>query len=264
MMPVALHAPLTNTPGLMLKERTEEPLVPNFTAVNRKTSPTSPRKPYPVNNMSNPDSNHTRPTSRNSPEQPQRHQGALTRVEWGPVRNVPDNDRQSGRSSPSPSEEDQSPTDSGKRKRSSSAEDRPPDQSLDGALATRPRLDSYAAAGRDSPNTVAQVQQLAIEYPQQVAVEYPQPNTLPPMERSDPERAWAQSHDRNGYHEVQRRDPRPREPSHDNMRPHSASYAQLNGVDDSDELEQHSSTTEITRAGVHVDPKKRKRVSSAP
>ncbi|KAF2690719.1 hypothetical protein K458DRAFT_426170 [Lentithecium fluviatile CBS 122367] len=251
-MPAVLHAPLTNTPGFMLNERTAEPLLPAFTAVNGRASPPSPRKLYAMNGMTT-ETLHVRPISRHSPERAQDPKAsAPTRDDWNSVRNGPENGHQNGRPSPSLSDEGQSPHYPGKRKRSSSAEDSQSDNSPEGSVVvTRPRLDSYAPPTRDnSPNTVAQLQQLAMEHPQS--------RTLPPMERPDSERSWAQSRDvpHNGYHDSQHRDSRRME--HDGMNTHSASHSELNGMGDPNDLD-HSNTTEMTRAGVQVDPKKRKR-----
>ena len=269
-MPAVLHAPLTNTPGFMLKERTAEPLAPAFTAVNGRTSPPSPRKLYGMSGM-NGDSIHVRPIARTSPEAPQDPKGpAAPRDEWSVVRNVTENGHQNGRAPPPAlPDEDQSSAHSGKRKRSGSPEDSQSDLSPEGSLVTRPRLDSYAMVGRDeSPRTVAQVQRLNLDNSQaraQLNLKDLQARALPPMasqDRPETERSWTQPHDasHNGYRDHQHHDARRMDRSHDDMNSHQNPHAQLNGSEDPNDHE-HSSTTEMTRAGVQVDPKKRKRVS---
>src|SRR5688572_26206758 len=136
-MPAVLHTPSTTTPGFMLKEKTGEPLVPAFTAVNGRTSPTSPRQLYGMNGMTA-DTTHVRPISRQSPEQPpERQVPSPTRAQWASLRRLPENDHetdyenhhQNGHPSPSLSDEDQSSSYAVKRKRSSSAEDSQSDHS---------------------------------------------------------------------------------------------------------------------------------------
>lgn len=82
------------------------------------------------------------------------------------------------------------------------------------------------------------------------------------MDRPETERSWAPSHDtsRNAYSD-QHRDSRPMEHSQDGSYSSTGPQTQMSGLDLPNGLER-SSTTEITKAGVHVDPKKRKRVSS--
>lgn len=252
-MPAVLHAPLANTPSFMLNERAGEPLGSGFTAVNGRTSPPSPRKLYSVNGM-NGDSTHVRPLARNSPDQPQEVRApAPPREDWPPTRNgavaVAENGHQSEGPSPPYSDKSLSPTFPVKRKRSSSPEMSPErSPSAEGAAVPRPRLDSYATVRGDSPNTVAQVQQLNLDHHQ--------PRTLPPIDHPDSDRNWASSSDtaRNGYRE---HPPRPIDLSHDDHQ-HPGPYPPMNGIDDGQDRD-HAGATETTRAGVQVDPKKRKR-----
>jgi hypothetical protein len=251
-MPAAVHAPLINPTGFMFKERSTEPTA--FTAVNGTNSPFSPRRLNAIHNMST-ETIHMRPYSRQSPERTQEPKISLpNRDEWNAVRKASEHDHQpvSPTVSPTSSDLNHSPTSPPKRKRSSSAEEYRSSSSLDEPSSNRPRLDSYAPSRREvSPNTAAQVQQLAMEPSH--------PRTLPPMDRPDPERAWPQSHNgpHNGYHESHRRDSRTMDLSSEGM---LHSEAHMPAMDDPHRLER-SSTIEMTRAGVQVDPKKRKRVS---
>lgn len=251
-MPSVVHAPLINTPSFMFKDRPGEQLASAFTAVNGRTSPPSPRNLNGLNGM-NGDSTHVRPPARQTAGQPQeRRVPSPNRDDWKSVQTVPENGQQNRqRSSPTYSDQGQSPTSPGKRKRSSSSEEDRPYHSPGESVPSRRRLDSYASVARsDSPITVAQVQQLAMDHQQS--------RTLPPMDRADS--PWPPSRDGpNGYPDPQNRDPRPMEPPQDNMHPNSGPPSQLNGIDPNGP--ERSSTTEITRAGVQVDPKKRKRVS---
>ncbi|KAF2636038.1 hypothetical protein P280DRAFT_163341 [Massarina eburnea CBS 473.64] len=250
-MPAAVHAPLINHAGFMFKERNGE--LPAFTAVNGRTSPLSPRKLNAMNGMSA-GTIHTRPYSRESPEQPQDPKAPVpSREEWGAVRPATENGHKSV--SPTLSDEDESINSPTKRKRSSSAEEvRPyPDPSQEPTI-SRPRLDSYAPQQRgDSPNTIAQVRQLTMEHTQS--------RTLPPLDRTaDSDRAWPPPRNgpHNNYHEAHHRDPRPMEPSSDAMNRESQHDSQVVTMEGPNGFER-SSTTEMTRAGVQVDPKKRKR-----
>ncbi|KAF1955622.1 hypothetical protein CC80DRAFT_87932 [Byssothecium circinans] len=250
-MPAAVFAPLINPTGFMFKERTGEP--PAFTAVNGRTSPLSPRKLHGMNGTST-ETIHMRPYSRQSPEQPQESKVALpSREDRPPVRAGTDNSTNSIHSlSPTSSEHDNSPTSPTKRKRSSSSEDERSYHSPGGPVVSRPRLDSYASQQQgDSPTTISQVHQLTMERPPS--------RTLPPLDRIETDRTWPPPHNgpRNGYHEAHHRDPRPMELASDAIRD-SHTDIHMPAMDSSDGFER-SSTTEMTRAGVQVDPKKRKR-----
>lgn len=251
------------------KDKTGEHLASAFTAVNGRNSPPSP-PPRPNASHAMTTITHPRPVSRHSPDHPQELKSRMpARDKWSPPRptvpanqqnghhnghqNGNQNGNQKGNSSNSPtlSHPDTPPLSPGKRKRSTSTEgDRSP-PSPNGVLNQRRRLDSHVPIGRsDSPNTIAQVQQLVMEHPQA--------RTLPPSDRIDNERSWAPY---NGY-------PEPHPQHRDLLRTtdsdllqNSVSPAQISVVDAQNGLER-SSTTEITKAGVQVDHKKRKRVSA--
>lgn len=256
-MPSVVHAPLINTTGFMFREKTTES-VSAFTAVNGRTSPPTPRNLNGMNGMSA-DSIHVRTLSRPTPEQTQDQKVPLPgRDHWNSTPRVSENGYPNGQHSVSPSlsDQDRSPRSPGKRKRSSSVEDDRSYPSPDDSSVSRQRLDSYASVGRDdSPNTAVQAQQLAMDHSQ--------PRARPVMDRPESERPWdpSQATSHHGYQETQRREPRLTEHPQEGMHPNSTSQSQASAVDASNGLER-SNTTEITRAGVQVDPKKRKRVSS--
>jgi hypothetical protein len=258
-MPAVLHAPVINTPGFMLKEHTAEPLVPAFTAVNGRTSPPSPRRIYAINGM-NRDTVHVRPLARNSPEPPQDPKGAPPpRDDWTSARNVAGNRTHNGPSSPATlSDEGQSSPFPGKRKRSSSAEDLPTDRSSDGSVAARQRLESDAMAASDRDD--------ASQARARLNLKGLQARALPPMDRPDSDRTWTQSHDvppnghRDHQHHDHQHDDARRSDRHDDHSSHPSSLSQFNAMEDHNDFD-HPGATEMTRAGVQVDPKKRKRVS---
>lgn len=244
-------------PSYMLKERPGDPITSSFTAVNGRTSPPSPQKLNGTNGMTV-DTIHVRPRSQPHSEQLQDQKPLPTRDQWTSGPRPSENRAQNNQYSASPSldERDRSPNSPGKRKRSTSSEEERFSRSPDGApVQVRRRLDSYASVARDdSPNTVSQIHSSHMEQSQQ--------RTLPPMDRADHDRNWSQRESQdmgpNGAHYHHARDVGSPQ---DNMHPQSASAAQTNGSMDSQYASERSSTTEITRAGVQVDPKKRKRVS---
>ncbi|KAF2441698.1 hypothetical protein P171DRAFT_76751 [Karstenula rhodostoma CBS 690.94] len=218
-MPSMVHAPLINTG--FFKDKTGEHLASAFTAVNGRNSPPSPP---PRLNASNGMTTNTlpRPVSRHSPEESKPRMSA--RDNWSPPRpavgarqqngyqnghqnghqngyqNDPQNDhnghsngQRNGNSSTSPtlSNHDSPPLSPSKRKRSASTEGDHSQSPPDGAAGPRRHLESHAPTGRgDSPNTIAQVQQLVMDHQH--------PRTLPPVDRIDADRSWAPY---NGYHE---------------------------------------------------------------
>ncbi|CAI6338728.1 unnamed protein product [Periconia digitata] len=252
-MPAAVHAPLITPTGFIFKEKSGEPLVPAFTAVNGRTSPLSPRRPSGMSSMAT-DSLHilTRTTP---PEQPpQEPKGPLPdRDDWHPAPPAAAAASDSARHRPaSPTASPASPpTTNIKRKRSSSPEASPPSTSPDRPTTTRSRLDSFPPLRQDvSPPAVSSVYHLVNEHPH--------PRTLPPIETSDPDLNWpASSH--NAQHsrfETQRHESH-RDPAAP-MYPSSHSDSHGTGLEGPNGSER-STTTEMTRAGVQVDPKKRKR-----
>lgn len=239
----------------MLKEKSGEPLVSAFTAVNGRTSPPSPRTLNGLNGMTS-DTIQVRSFSRNSPGQNQDQKAPFPgRDDQNPAPRLSENGLPTVHSSVSPSlSGSASPNSPGKRKRSSSVEDAHSYPSPDGTEPSRRRLDSYVSVGRDdSPNTVSQAHPYSMEHSQQ--------RSLPSMDRAEHERNWpprdSQDGTQNGYSDPQHRDPRSVEAPQD---PNSSTHPQGGAVGPDNGVER-SSTTEITRAGVQVDPKKRKRVS---
>jgi hypothetical protein len=239
-----VHAPMMNSVGYMLKEKTGDAVVSAFTAVNGRSSPSSPRRLNGANgNGMTVDTNHVRPLSRQSPEHSQEQKAPLPRRdEWASAPRVSENIQQNGQQnghhsvSPSLSDQDRSPRSPGKRKRSSSEEDNRSYHSPDGtSVPSRPRLDSYVPKDDSPPNA---------------NMEHSQQRTLPPIDRADHDRGWQrrESHDmpHSNYSNDHHGDSRDMETSPDSMNNYS-------GMVNSDGVE-------MTRAGVQVDPKKRKRV----
>jgi hypothetical protein len=266
-MPSVVQTQTINSIGFMLKDKSEGPIVAAFTAVNGRTSPPSPRRLNNTNGMTT-ENLHVRPLSQHHTEPPPDQKGSLPgRESWTPAVRQPENGGQNSHysvSPPSSSEDERDGTihSPPKRKRSSSAEDDRSYGSPESApVQARRRLESYTASARDnSPNRLPQVRHLSMEHPQT--------RTLPPIDRADYDRNWpprethpvsptkwiSRDSPPNGVHH---RDHRGMDHSRD---PNSTSPTH-NGMLDSHHLSDPSSTTEMTRAGVQVDTKKRKRVS---
>ena len=90
-------------------------------------------------------------------------------------------------------------------------------------------------------------------------MENSQQHVLAPLDRSEAERRWAtepREVPHTGYQELQHRQPRPTEPVHNGMP--SVPHAYM-GASSPNGMEEER-TTEMTRAGVQVELKKRKRV----
>ena len=87
----------------------------------------------------------------------------------------------------------------------------------------------------------------------------PQQRSLPPLGRPDAERRW-QTEPRElphtGHQHFEHREPRPTDPIRNGMPPDA------HGPMDSTTENELDDSTEVTRAGVHVELKKRKRVRS--
>lgn len=253
-MPSVVQTQTVSSVSYMLKDKSGEPIVSAFTAVNGRASPPSPRKLNGANGMTA-DTIHVRPHPQSHPEQLQDQKLPLSaRDDWASGRRPSENGVQNTHYSVSPSLDERSPHSPTKRKRSSSVEDDQSYHSPDSVPAqARRRLDSYASGTRDSsPNTAPQVHPMAMEHSQQ--------RTLPPMDRAEHDRNWPprDSQDPNNAHYP---NSRVVEMPQDGMHPQSVPGSQANGSMDSQHSLERSSTTEITRAGVQVDPKKRKRVS---
>lgn len=225
----------------MLRERAGEPIVSSFTAVNGSSSPSSPPRLTHSNGMPA-DAIHMRPYSQPHPDQAQDQKAPLPgREQWSSASRAPQN----GHYSASPpldqrGDSPQSPPNR-KRERSSSEEHGSAFHSPNGAPEqSRRRLDSYASAST-SPGS---------NHP--VTMEHPHQRTLPPMNHSEQDRNWHSRDTQEPSSNTHYRD------SQGNM--HSNSVPPSSGSVDADQ----SSTIEITRAGVQLDAKKRKRVSSHP
>ncbi|KAK7177471.1 hypothetical protein PSPO01_16478 [Paraphaeosphaeria sporulosa] len=259
-----VHAPMINTG--FLKDKTREHLASAFTAVNGGNSPPSPP---PRSNASDSMTTTTqpRPVSRHSPEESK--PGTSARDNWSPPRlaagavqqngfrnghstsllNNHSTCNQNGNSSRSPPLSNHGSLSLSPSKRKRSPSTKGDSQSHpDGAVGPHHRLDPGALTGRgDSPNTIAQVQQLVMGHPR----------TLPPVDSIDTDRPWASY---NGLQEPQPQRHDLLRTTDSDLHPSSASQSELSAIDAQNGLEK-SSTTEITKPGVQVDRKKRKRVS---
>lgn len=91
-------------------------------------------------------------------------------------------------------------------------------------------------------------------------MENPQHHTLAPLDRPEAERPWAtepREMPHNGYQDRQHRQPHPAETVHNGLPPGPRAYMSTTGSPNGLEEER---MTEMTRAGVQVELKKRKRV----
>ncbi|ORY10882.1 hypothetical protein BCR34DRAFT_588314 [Clohesyomyces aquaticus] len=259
-MPSVAQAPLMNSVSFMLKEKSVEPVAPAFTAVNGRASPPSPpRRTNGVNgtigaNGMNGDSTHPRPLSNQRPEENQERRATSSRrEEWTSPPGTVENGLSSGRHSASPPNgERTSPGSPGKRKRSSSPEDVSSAESTPEAPSyqARRRLDSYVTESRDDSPPHSQTQTSRMEHSQQ--------RPFAPLDRAEPDRNWPPQDSKEfvrGTFEPQQRESHRLEPSQENI-----DGQRMTGIMDPQHYSERSSTAEITRAGVQVDPKKRKRV----
>ncbi|KAF2018058.1 hypothetical protein BU24DRAFT_164138 [Aaosphaeria arxii CBS 175.79] len=260
-MPSVVQTQTISSGSYMLRERPAEPPVSGFTAVNGRGSPPSLPEPRRVNGtngmttepvLPRPLSQIHSPPLEQKPPLPVREEWAAHR----PAENGAARHHNHHSVSPTlPPPRDGSPQSPGKRKRSKSTEISSPYPSPtgDSTQSRQHRLDSYASASRDdSPQSISQARPV---------MEPPIQRTLPPMDVAERDRAWPpqESHNRSpeSYPDPQYRDPRAMEPNREpNREPHPGTIPQSNGSTIESE---RSSTTEITRAGVQVDPKKRKR-----
>lgn len=215
-----LHMPAFNPAPYGLKDKTADSFAPAFTSVNGRMS--------------------VSPTNEHKPAV---SGGATT---WSPVSRPPENGYRSSSNSASPtiSSGDVSPdSPNSKRRRSHSIEHNH----------VRLSPDDSAAASKHHPahHSTARDEKLSMEAPQQ--------RNLPPVERPDAERRWAtepRELPHNGYQELQHREPRPTEPAHSALPP--VSHVSMGPMSDSNGHDD-TSPTELTRAGVQVELKKRKR-----
>ncbi|KAF2280636.1 uncharacterized protein EI97DRAFT_3659 [Westerdykella ornata] len=228
--------------GFLLKDNPPEPVVAGFTAVNGRATPPSPPRLNPINGMA-PACPHMVSYSHHSTGTPQEQRPLPSSEHWQSVPSAP----QSKHSSTSPilvdgERSSHSPI---KRKRSVSGEDdRSTSSPIPSPQQTRRRVGSYP-----SPETSPPMASSATMDQQQ--------RTLPPISQA------VAGHDKKwSVAEVEASKPVPYQ---DPQEPHPTPHYQTPGpatIDHSQQTSQVSSTTEITRAGVQVDPKKRKRVSS--
>jgi hypothetical protein len=244
-MPSVVQTQTVSSVGFMLKDRPGESIAPAFTAVNGHSSPTTPRRLNGTNAMTV-DTVHVRTLPHAQADKvPDQKALPLRQNEWALRHRPTENGTYTGHHSGSPPFDDphRSPNSPSKRKRSSSLDE--DDSSPDSAHGQRrPRLDSYVVVAEDhSSNSVSRAPPDTMEHPR--------PRTLPPLERPEHERGWPSRDLSNtsptGYAEGQGRDYHQHEGAHDDFHAYS------------DHMER-SSTMEITRSGVQVDPKKRKRV----
>ncbi|KAH8696898.1 hypothetical protein GQ44DRAFT_733544 [Phaeosphaeriaceae sp. PMI808] len=92
-------------------------------------------------------------------------------------------------------------------------------------------------------------------------VELAQQRILPPIDHPEPNKGWTtkpRELSRNDKQRPQHRDPRPMERFHSNTTPVPELHAPMNSMSESSSVE-GAGTTELTRATVQVEPKKRKR-----
>lgn len=263
-MPSVAQQPIPSTNvGFMFKEKHGEPLISGFTAVNGRTSPTSPRKTNGVNGM-NSDTIVVRPLSRRSSDEVQEQKVPLPiRDDWNHSARPTENGLQNGHKRTTPptttTEGVGSPVNGfGKRRRSSSQEEEEYHSHNVDPTQSRRRLDSYKVISIEkdiSQNNMSHNH----SGPMENARDYP------PMERHKHDRSWAARDPRetvhNGSSEPSHRDHHGGDGHNDSQASSPDQGSPPMGGVDSQGLGERSSTTEITRAGVQVDPKKRKRVS---
>jgi hypothetical protein len=228
-----------NNISFMLKDRAAESIASPFTAVNARPPPPSPPRLHGMNGMAS-DPSHLRPYSQPHTEHPQDQKPLPSQEHWQPPPRPQENGHYSA--SPTLDERDRSPHSPPKRKRSSSAEDGHSYHSVNSAPEqSRRRIGSYPSP-EGSPSTV-----------EAMTMEQQQQRTLPPMKHSEHERPWSS------------RDPHDAGTSNSHYREDGGS-SRGNGSMDPEHpshMESSSTTEVVTRAGVVVDTKKRKRVSDA-
>ncbi|KAF2002650.1 hypothetical protein P154DRAFT_131490 [Amniculicola lignicola CBS 123094] len=230
-MPSVLQAPLISNVSYMLKDRPSDQIGTGFTSVNGRASPPSLPRLHGMGSMTS-DANHAQ-SSRNGIEHSQERK-------WHSAPRGAANGHHS--ISPPADERDGpgSPSNQSKRKRTSS----PEDESSSSPESVSP--------GDDSTNIVNSHRHLP-------PMDSSQQRTLPPMDRPEQDRNWAprETQERNSYSEP-RREHRNTDPSQD---PNS-NRDQGMGSGESQHAMERSSTTEMTRAGVQVDTKKRRRFAN--
>lgn len=237
-----VHAPLvTSTP--LFKDKPADHLAPAFTAVNGRTSPPSPQRPNGVNGMST-NSVHLRALSRRSPEHPPDLKIPLPTREWSTASSVIEverpnghqNNHQNGHANGHPNSNPNSPEQNGYANGHQNRDSTSPTTPEQSRSPTSPgkRKRSFSPENDRSHRQRLESSRSpdSVQIPQ-VPVDPSHPRTLPPMERIETDRAWAPPHELPRYH--------------DSRLPTTLDSLELSG------------TTEMTRAGVQVDPKKRKR-----
>jgi hypothetical protein len=168
---------------------------------------------------------------------------------WSPASRGPETSYHSPRSDTSPStvsSRDRSPESVNKRRRSASEEEtilrRSPGELVAGS---RQLPNPFQSVSRDTHTTT---------------MDAPQQPSLPPLGRPDAERRW-QTEPRElphtGHQHFDQREPRPAESARPSVP--SDTHARIGSAGETDPDD--ANTTEVTRAGVQVELKKRKRVS---
>ncbi|OCK81464.1 trimeric LpxA-like protein [Lepidopterella palustris CBS 459.81] len=255
-MPSVAQEPLPNGVDFLHKDKLGEPMRSGFTAVNGKASPPQAHNTngiHSTNGMTS-DTIHVRPISRNSSEEAQdRKIPVPPKDDW----HYPTNGHGHRVVTPSTGSRRDSVDSSGKRKRPSSDEEEdntyhPQDTA---AAQSRRRVDAYdSAPGDDSPSTVSHGLPISIEHPAQRSYQSVD------GERGD--RTWETCEGAGSMNETQfealQRDSRSMESSTGRINGSPEDGSGATGGE-GQMLAERSSTTEITRAGVQVDPKKRKR-----
>ncbi|KAF2710637.1 hypothetical protein K504DRAFT_431399 [Pleomassaria siparia CBS 279.74] len=277
-MPSMVHAPMMNSVGFMLKDKSRDVPVSAFTAVNGRTSPPSPRRTNGTNgtnstngtnntngNSSNGNSN-TNSTNGNTNSNANSNANAnananVTIPETNHVRphsrpsaeqsqdlKGPQSGRDEWNAAPRASENGQQnghhsvspPLSDQDRSPQSPGKRKRSSSEEENRLYQTP--DGTAAPTRRRLESYA----ARDDSPPNPTMEHSQQRTLPSIDRVDHDRSWQQreSQDVHGsYSSAHHRDSRDMETSPDSMNPHSASQLNSDGV-------------EMTRAGVQVDPKK--------
>ncbi|KAF2490777.1 hypothetical protein BU16DRAFT_134671 [Lophium mytilinum] len=232
------------------KDKLGEPARTGFTAVNGRGSPPQPHKTNGVsgtNGMPASDTINVTPITRNSSEEQDRKVPVPQREGW----QYPTTNGNGHRIVTPPNGVERTATGSpGKRKRSDSEEEANGYRAYENATSqARRRVASYDSVQEDdSPNTVSHSLPVSIEHP---------------VERSGStwqSRQRAENMNESQFAEALQRDSRSMESNGD--RDGSPDGGSMTADGDTQNQGDRSSTTELTRAGVQVDPKKRKRVRS--
>ncbi|OCL04520.1 hypothetical protein AOQ84DRAFT_116079 [Glonium stellatum] len=257
-MPSVAQGPLTNGVDFVHKDKVGEPLISGFTAVNGRGSPPQAHKTNGANgtNGMNNDTIHVRPLSQQSPDETQDRKVPVSQKDdW---RFASPNGNGARVVTPPSSYSRDSVESTENRKRSSPDDEEENTYHPHDTNANQPRrrVDTYDSAPRDeSPNTIHHGLPMSIEHPLQHS--YQSVNG----ERSD--RNWQTREAVGTMNESQLAEALQRESrsmeSPSGGAEGSPEDSSMAAGGDMQNTAERSSTTEITRAGVQVDPKKRKR-----